>query len=63
MLDFVGMYGKKRPIATPWYQIGIPRAFIFQVHRGVAKTLPLPLVRRVTKNGFVRRELVNSILP
>ena len=33
---FFGMYGMRRPIAIPWYQISIPQAFIFQVHTGVA---------------------------
>ena len=28
-----GMYGKRRPIIIPWYQISIPQVFIFQVHR------------------------------
>ena len=32
---FVGMYGKSRPIATPWYQISTLLAFILQVHRGL----------------------------
>ena len=53
-LYFFGMYGKRRPIATPWYQISTPKAFIFQVHREVATNL---LVRRVTKNRLVRRGL------
>ena len=33
-LYFFGMYGKKRPIAIPWYPIGISRGVIFQVHGG-----------------------------
>ena len=33
-LYFFGMYGKKRPIAIPWYQISIPQAVIFSNSQG-----------------------------
>ena len=46
---FLGMHGKKRPIAIPWYQISIPRAFVFQVYWGF--NTPLPWLECVTKTA------------
>ena len=36
---FLGMFGKRRPIASLWFQIGTHQAFIFQVNRGIATIL------------------------
>ena len=52
-VPFFGMFGKQRPITIPWYQVSIPQAFVFQVHRG-ATTTPF-VIRRVTNNSLVGR--------
>ena len=62
-LYFFGIYGKGRPIAILWYQISIPQAFIFKVHRVVATT---PLVSRVTKiawldEGYVQKSVKHHL--
>ena len=47
------MYGKKRPIAIPWYPIGIFRMLSFKFIGGCNP----PPVRYVMKNGLVIRGL------
>ena len=63
-LYFFGMYGKKRPIPIPWYQISTPQAFIFfQIHRELQQPSPwLDMWQNKTKtnkqtNSLLRRGL------
>ena len=61
-LYFFCMYGKKRPIAIPWYQISIPQVFMFQVHRG--KQLGYTRIKpKMSSQGMNWNILDASLLP
>ena len=54
---YFGMYGKKRHLAILWYQLDVSGGFIFKFTGGMVT----PLVRRVTKEGLVKRGLTGDL--
>ena len=52
-LYFFCMYGKRRPIAISWYQISIPQAFIFQVHRRRVPPPWLDVLQQQQQNAWL----------